>query len=692
MDNNTEVSDELSLSLLEASSDSMLLIKDDRFIDCNRAALAMLGYEHKDTLLSMRPCAISPSTQADGQCSNVKAKAMIALANSKGFHRFEWLHQRATGEKFPVEVVLTQVIRQGQALLHVALIDISEHETRLRRLALSKVYFDNTSDAIVVADQYTQIIDVNPAFSKITGYSRREAVGQKSGFMGSGRHGADFYREMWKQLIDRGYWEGEVWDRHKNGNIFPKYLKISSVNNRYGLVENFIGIFSDISEQKKHEEEIRRSVFFDPLTQLPNRRLFIERIEHLTQQYGRKAGPIGVLAIDIDNFKLINDTQGHSVGDQLLVRVAQRLEKQVRKSDTLARMGGDDFMILLENCGSVEAISHAAQKITESVGRPVWINGQEVFTSISTGISLFPKDSLRADELISQADMAMYKAKRHGGDRVEFYARELGERLARFSKIEDGIKRGLKRSEFVAHFQPKIDLRSSTISSCEALARWNDPVNGVVSPAEFIPVAEKSTLIEEITQQMLLQACQLLQQLPADSNFSVSVNLSAVDLQNRELDRQITRLLQQHALEPCQLELEVTESMMMIEMDLAIEMLGKLRLLGVKVSLDDFGTGYSSLSYLKKFPIDTLKIDRSFIKDIDGNTGSPDRTIVKSIITMAKALGIQVVAEGVETPEQVAFLRAVGCDFVQGFYFAKPMPEQQLIAFLQELTVDSIEL
>lgn len=674
--------DRLYQSLFDRSSDPMLLIKDDHFVACNQAVIRLLGYQDRQQVLDCHPSELSPERQPDGSCSIEKAEQMMQLARSNGDHRFEWVHRSSDGEDLPVEVLLTQISHQNEPVFHVVLRDLRERVMKLKQLALSRTFFDNTSDAILITDQSTRIIDVNPTFCQISGYSREEAIGRKSGFMKSGRHQAGFYQNMWNSLEQQGYWEGEVWDRNKDGRIYPKYLKIEAITNDYGDVENYIGVFTDISKQKAYEQELHQLLFYDPLTQLPNRRLLLERIEQQLRIRPDITTRMALIAIDIDNFKQINDTQGHLIGDELITEVAKRIHRAVSEVDTFARMGGDEFMMLTDRNCKEQQLSQLIEQILATVQQPFRIQGNSVDISLSLGISLFPKDGVNGQSLIAQADMALQRAKQHGGNQCQFYARELGERIKQISLLEQGIKTGLAEDRFVAYFQPKLDLASGRIRSFEALARWDDPDHGLVSPASFIPIAEKSTLICQITERILAQACNLIAQHPQLGEVMVSVNICAQQLHDPNLYQVIISAIEKAGIKPQQLELEVTESTLMEDFVQANKTLTRLRQLGVSIALDDFGTGYSSLNYLKRFPLDLLKIDKSFIQDIDNPDSVQDRSIVRAIIEMAQSLGLKVVAEGVERPQQLAWLQQIGCNLVQGYHIAAPMPAAEAIDFV----------
>jgi len=629
--------------LFELSGDAMLLLDHKRIVDCNTATLKMLGFQEKEQLFSLHPSDLSPKLQADGRHSKEKSIEMIDKALEYGSLRFIWTHLRANGEEFPAEVLLTSIADKGKPLLHVTWRDLSEQRKNLQDLVLAKNVVENTSEGILITDKSSVIVDVNKAFCEITGYRKGEAIGKKSGFMKSERHSEEFYQALWEKLVKTGYWEGEIWDRHKSGYVYPKFLKINAIKDPYGMTEHYVGIFSDISEQKQNEQALQQLAFYDPLTDLANRRLFTDRLEQNIHLCARSNKRLAVFAIDLDKFKSINDAQGHLKGDQVLLAVAGRLQEHCsRKSDTIARMGGDEFMIIYQDIDSEKDVSHYAETLLESLRMSFDFGNQHVDLTGSLGISLYPKDAKNTQELISHSDIAMYQAKQKGGDRIEFYAQEVKDRLFQSIALEKEIKTSLEKNEFIPFYQPKVDIASGQVVGMEALARWKHAERGLISPAEFIPLAEESDLIIQISQQLLAQVCHLIKlpQFSRQEPYHIAINISARQLRSRGLFEDILDTIRTFEIDPQQIELEVTESMVMENMDIAIASLKLFRSVGMKIALDNFGTGYSSLSYLKTFPIDILKIDRSFIKDLSDKPDASDNMIVQAILTMAKSLGL----------------------------------------------------
>ncbi len=660
--------------LFDQSADAMLIIDDGRFVDFNDATLKMLGYSCRQELFSTHPSQLSPPNQPDGRSSFEKADEMIAIAFEKGSHRFEWIHRRADGSDFPVEVLLTPVPYENRMLLNVVWRDITQRKKAEEALRLAKYVTDNTSEGVIVCDTTPKIIEINPAYSEIMGYSRDEILGQNPGFTNSGRHDKSFFSDMWREITSTGKWEGEIWDRRKNGEVFPKFLRINAVYNDLNKPIYYVGVFSDITRIKEAEDKLSELAFSDPLTKLPNRALFHERLEQEILGCERRKSKIAVLFLDLDRFKDINDTLGHASGDSLLIAVAKQIRSSVRAVDTVARMGGDEFTVIISDVKDESVVADIANHIIKSVNKVVNVEGKEIIARASVGISYYPKDGENVDDLMRHADMAMYKAKENGGDSFSFYSEEMNIESARRLLLESEMRHGIENKHFIPYFQPIMDLDSGTIVGMEALARWDHPGNGIVLPGEFIPLAEDNGYIIPIGREVLRESCRQARQWQLSSSIplKVSVNLSGRQIKSLDLRKDIETSLYESGLSPDCLTLEITESMMMGNVDAAIKLFGDLRNAGLKIAIDDFGTGYSSLSQLKRFPVNSLKIDQSFVRDIQADNSS--RTIIQTIISMANSMGLEVVAEGVETHEQLDFLKNQGCRYVQGFYFSRPMP------------------
>lgn len=552
-----------------------------------------------------------------------------------------------------------------------------------RHLRLAEKVFETTFEGIMVTNADSEIESVNPAFAKITGYELREVVGKKPDILSSGRHAPEFYRKMKSALAENGCWQGEIWNRRKNGEVYPEWLSISTVKSKEGGVSNYVAIFSDITERKASEEHVRFLAHHDALTGLPNRMLMMERLEHALAHAHRHGLMLAVMFLDLDRFKNINDSLGHALGDQLLKTVAQRLTESVREDDTAARLGGDEFIIILEAVSTPEDVVGIAQKLVDSLAQPVMLGRQETVVSSSIGISIYPGDGESADALIKHADIAMYRAKEQGRNNYQFYTADMNIRALERLTMEGSLRHALERNEFKLYYQPQVDLRTRCITGMEALLRWQHPDLGLVQPSRFIPIAEETGLIVAIGEWALRAAC-FQNKAWQDAGLQrvlVAVNLSARQFKQPNLVNVVSQALADSGLEPCYLELEITESIAMEHAEETITRLKELKAMGVAISMDDFGTGHSSLSYLKRFPIDTLKIDQSFVQDVLFD--SQDAAIAAAITTLARSLKMKVVTEGVETQEQVGFLREHDRDEVQGYYFSHPLPADAFAELLR---------
>ncbi len=592
--------------------------------------------------------------------------------------------RKKSGEVFWASVMLSVVHdRNGNPSELIGYVrDITERLIKEESLRLYGRIFENSGEGILVMDAEERVIAVNHAFVGITGYSADEVIGNKPRLHYSEQQDEAFFTEMRHILDENGQWQGELWDRHKNGAIFPKWANISTVRNDRGELTHYFSTFSDISERVAAEERIRQLAFYDTLTGLPNRSTLHELLEQALAVASRNLNSGAVLFIDLDRFKNVNDTLGHGAGDELIRSVALRLKACLRPSDVIARLGGDEFVVALTNIARPDDAALVANKILGAFSAPFFINGHELAVSASMGISVYPADGKTVEDLIKNADVAMFRAKDRGDGSFLFYASEMNARSLERLKMESDLRRALDRNEFLLHFQPQADIRSGNIVGAEVLLRWKHPELGMVSPAQFIPMAEETGLIVPIGQWVMEQAViQNKSWLQAGvSVVKLAVNLSAKQFRN-SLVQEVSSLLQRQQLPHALLELEITESMVMRDADGVIEMLRAIDKLGVPMSLDDFGTGYSSLSYLKRFPIKKLKIDQSFVRNIPQDAN--DIAITCAIIALGKSLGLKVIAEGVETPEQLDFLRQQGCDEIQGYLFSRPVPADQFVEMLK---------
>ncbi|MBX9633612.1 MAG: EAL domain-containing protein, partial [Magnetospirillum sp.] len=525
----------------------------------------------------------------------------------------------------------------------------------------------------------------NPAFSLLTGYSFEEVRGKNPNILKSGRHDEAFYKRMWESLDARGVWQGEVWNRRKNGDQYPEWLTINVIRDDEGNVSQYAAVFTDITERKKTEERIKNLAYFDVLTGLPNRRLFTDRLQVAMANAHRHGSALAIMFLDLDLFKRINDTLGHGIGDQVLVETANRLGLCIREGDTVARLGGDEFVILLPELDHLEDAAKLAERVIAHVKQPFAIDDHELYVTTSVGIAVYPDDGLTFEALIKNADTAMYRAKDLGRNNYQLYTPSMNARSFERLTMESALRHALSRDEFTLVYQGKVDMVSGRLSGVEALVRWRHPEMGLVMPTEFIPLAENMGLIGDIGAWVLKAACRQCKSwhdlgLPP---VRIAVNVSALQFREGDVPDIVQEALAESGLSPHYLELELTESVLMQRVEEVAQVLRDLRQMGVHISIDDFGTGYSSLSYLKRMPIDALKIDRSFVNDIMENgdaCNGEGAEIVSTIINLAHNLRLRAVAEGVETREQANFLRERGCDEIQGYLISRPVSGEDLVS------------
>ncbi|WP_249678994.1 phosphodiesterase DibA [Pseudomonas abieticivorans] len=538
------------------------------------------------------------------------------------------------------------------------------------RLRMAAAVFDCTLEGVLVTDLRGRIVHVNRAFMDITGYRQGEVVGHNPNKFKSGRHAADFYQQMFGTLAEAGQWSGEIWNRRKSGEIYPQWQTIRAVRDDHGQVSHYVAVFSDISAIKHNECELSRLAHHDPLTDLPNRLLFSDRAE---QALAKRQG-CALLLLDLDHFQSFNDSLGHAVGDQLLKAVVERLQGRCDSGVTLARLGGDEFALLVEGCEQIAQAATLAQRLLDDLKPPFLLEGHSLFISASIGISLFPSDALNPEQLLRNADSALFKAKSNGRAGYALYTEELTAHAQQRVGLSSELRRALVQDELRVYYQPVHDLRSRRQVGMEALVRWQHPQRGLVPPGEFIPIAERSGLIADIDAWVLRQACQQMCQWQAEGKALdfVAVNVSSRLFAGRVLYQQIAQVLAETGLDPAFLEVEVTESAVMDDPEVALEQLHRLRELGLTLAIDDFGTGYSSLLRLKRLPVQKLKIDQGFVAGLPGD--DDDIAIVRAIIALAHSMGMQVHAEGIEQAEQADFLLKHGCELGQGYWFGRPVP------------------
>ncbi|MEH6348120.1 MAG: EAL domain-containing protein [Bermanella sp.] len=558
--------------------------------------------------------------------------------------------------------------------------DLSRSQEEVK---LAATVFKNSSEGLMITDTKGEILVVNQAFTKITGYAQEEVLHKTPKILKSERHGDAFYENMWNSLVKDGNWQGEIWNRRKDGSLVVEWLTINAYGNNPQTITHYVGIFRDITQEKQAQDHIQHLAYHDPLTDLPNRSLLKDRIGHTILEARREGFSLALMFIDLDRFKIINDSLGHLIGDKLLQSVALRIKSSLRDSDTVARFGGDEFVVLLSGIRNLDRTNQVSTRIMELMSETFHIDGHVFHTSASIGISLFPQDGDDTETLMKHADIAMYHAKEEGRNNTQFFNAQMNQKALDRLEIESGLHRALEKQELELFYQPQVNLSTHQIVGLEALIRWRHPQKGLVAPLNFISIAEESDLIHAIGDWVLLEACRqgkALQEL-GFSQLTMAVNLSARQFEkSSRLLESVATALNKSGLEAKYLELEVTETVLMRDKENGTATLVELQAMGVGLSLDDFGTGYSSLSYLRRFPIDTLKVDQSFISSIGTNKES--EAIVIAIISLAHNLGLKVVAEGVETHEQLQFLQEQLCEIYQGYLCSKPVPAELLTELL----------
>lgn len=621
--------------------------------------------------------------KTDGQlftgklADNIRAKELEVIRRQQPIETEEVLH-RAEGDRhllsirfplFSVDNVIQGICTQST--------DISDRKRAEDQLRLAARVFDRAGEGIVVTDAKQQILTVNDAFTKVTGYDAGEVIGKTPKVLASGRHDSDFYEDMWNRLNSQGWWQGEVWNKRKSGEVYPEWLTINTVHDSDDKVINYVGIFSDITVVKESQRRVEFLATHDELTSLPNRTLFIDRINQAIARSGRYDGVFAVFFIDLDNFKVINDSLGHAAGDELLIGVAKLLRECVRSADTVARFGGDEFAVLVEDTNVGEA-DITARRIADTLVHSISVAGQSVYVSASIGISLYPTDGEDAETLLKNSDSAMYKAKENGKRNHQFFTSDLKEAADERLTFSNGLRRAVEEEELFLVYQPQMDIRSGDLVGLEALVRWRHPEMGLVLPGRFISIAEKSGLIHHVGEWVADAACRQLASWDAQGYVvpRLSINVSAEQFHRSHLPATIKRLLAHYHLDASRITIELTETALMLDPDHCLRLLRDLKALGVGLSVDDFGTGYSSLSSLRQYPIDELKIDRGFIDEVAFNPD--DRAITQTILAMAKVLGLSVVAEGVETQQQLDALRELQCPAGQGYLFSEPLGVEEI--------------
>ena len=657
-----------------------------KITDWNHAFQSMIGYSNED-IPSLTYKAITPVKWHDYEASILK-KQVIVSGRSEVYEK-EYICN--DGKIIPVEL-RTFLIKGADSkpeAMWAIIRDITERKKIEEDLRIAAVTFQS-HEGIIITDADANIIRVNKAFEEITSYTEEEVIGQNPRLFKSGQQDTAFYRAMWTSLCNNDRWSGEIWDRRKTGEIYPLSITISAIKDNKGKVSNYVSVFTDISLRKQTEAEIHQLAFFDPLTSLPNRRLFLDRLRHALASSQRSKRHGALLMLDLDHFKKINDSLGHAVGDQLLIEVGLRLRGVVREGDTVARLGGDEFIIVLEGLDNKEEVAASqaevlAEKILAKLVLPYHLGELECHSSASIGINLYFGHTETENNLVKHADVALYEAKSAGRNTICFYNPTKQVLLDTRTALEADLRHALNNRELQPYYQLQVDSQGHRLGA-EVLLRWQHPIRGVVSPDQFIPLAEETGLIVSIGLWVLETACEQLVKWESDpltKDLTLAVNVSARQFAQADFVVQVQHILDKSGVNPSRLKLELTESIVLDNVEDAIIKMQVLQALGVTFSLDDFGTGHSSLSYLKRLPLEQIKIDRSFVRDIV--TDPNDAAIVDTIIVMSRTLGLHVIAEGVETEAQRDFLSSHGCNAFQGYLFGKPVALEQFEANLKGL-------
>ena len=659
--------------IVDGSPEATLLVRENGSIKlANQPAANVFAYTLAD-LLSLTVDALVP---AGARANHPEQRAQFLQENkARPMSASNSLTAlRGDGSEFPVEISLTPIDIDNRRYIIVSVLDISERRRLEHEMQLMAMIYQAIGEAVMVADADNRIIAINDAFTRLTGYSSEDAIGHSADILKSGRHDPDFYQTMWHSLLQTGHWQGEIWNKRKSGEIYQEWLVINTIFSEQGEVERRVAMFSEITEQKHVEQTIWRQANFDPLTDLANRRMFQDRLNQEIKKAHRDKNSLAVMLLDLDRFKEINDTLGHGMGDILLQETARRILACVRDVDTVARLGGDEFTIILGELDSATSIDRVAQAILHELAEPFRLGEELAYISVSIGITFYPQDALEAEQLIKNADQAMYSAKQQGRNRYNFFTSEMEQTAQNRMRLTSDLRQALANQEFCLFYQPIIELGSGRMHKTEALIRWQHPTRGMISPAEFIPLAEETGLIVDIGDWVFRVAAKQVAEWRAHyrPDLQMGINKSPIQFaRSNRGDRKWIDYLQELGLPGQCLVIEITESLLLDADTVVRDHLFAYRDAGIQVAIDDFGTGYSSLSYLKKFDIDYLKIDQSFVRNLEAD--SSDLALCEAIIVMAHKLGLKVIAEGIETPQQLELLTAAGCDYGQGYLFSKPL-------------------
>lgn len=665
-------------AVLESAPDAIVLIDSNGTIfDWNARAARLFGYTRRE-IEGKTFAALLPEHERMAAVSRFEYLLRRASEVPLSENPIEGVARRKDGVLVPVELMLGTWNVGTERNFSAIVRDVSERKRAEEDLRLAASVFANSCEGIIISDAQRIIVDVNPAFSRMTGFSPEEALGKSSRFLSAGLYDADFYHSVMVAVKELDFWQGEMECRRRDGTLFTEVLSISAVRDQNGKVTHYIDVFSDVTLVKEHEKELIRVANYDSLTGLPNRRLLADRMQQAMASCRRAGRPMAVCYLDLDGFKRVNDELGHAMGDRLLVEMTERLKSVLREDDTLARMGGDEFVFLLTNLSDSESCRPALDRVLNEVNVPVLLNGRSVTVSGSIGATVYPLDEADADTLLRHADQAMYVAKEAGKKRYHFFDAEHDREVKSRRLYAEALTAALDQRQFVLHYQPKVDMVDGRVVGVEALIRWQHPERGLLLPKEFLPHLEGDELEVAVGEWVVNEALrQIAAWKQAGLAMPVSVNIGAYHLLRRQFSERLQEMLQEHPdVRPEELELEILETTALTDMKLAVQTLGRCHKMGVRISLDDFGTGYSSLTYFLKLPVQSLKVDQSFVR---GMLDDPNKLgIVEGVVRLAHAFNRKAVAEGVETLEHAGMLRALDCRLAQGFGIARPMPAAAL--------------
>ncbi|WED24517.1 EAL domain-containing protein [Vibrio sp. JC009] len=668
---------------LSAATYGGLLIHDKGLIlECNDGLSELTGSSYEELIGSDAYQMIAPD-----DLERVLQNVHRGYAES-----YEVTGVRKDGSRYPMSIKGKNIVYKGRTARVSEMIDITERRRNEDQLKLAASVFTHAREGIMITDIFGNIIDVNDTFSYITGYSREEVLGENPRILSSGKHSKEFYSDMWQSLEKDKQWSGEIWNKRKNGDLFAELLTISAVSDEYDRTQNYVALFSDITPMKHHQQQLEHIAHYDPLTNLPNRMLLADRLYHDMAQCDRRGQSLAVAYLDLDGFKQINDTFGHNVGDELLIKLSALMSKSLREGDTLARIGGDEFVAVLADIKKMGDCEQVLNRLLEAAMSPVTINDRTHQVSTSIGVTLYPNDGVDADQLMRHADQAMYIAKQMGKNRYHLFDVYKDKSIQTQRETIEHISQGMENDEFVLYYQPKVNLKTGEVVGVEALIRWQHPERGLIYPGDFLPTIENQAISLVLGDWVIDTALRQMERWQAEGlDVVVSVNIDAFQLQQPDFATKLENALEKYpTIKPSSLWLEILETSALGDMGEVLSTMKACLELGVSFSLDDFGTGFSSLTYLKRLPVNLLKIDQSFVRDMLED--ADDRAIVMGVISLASAFNLRVIAEGVETLEHGAQLLSMGCELAQGYGIARPMPAKDLPDWIIQWSRDGTRL